>query len=187
MVVVIEAMKRSQTLRLSYSRYGSGKVKSYLFEPYCLKMHRQRWYVLGRFMPADKVNVISLDRIVEVELTSETFALPEDFDAESFFRECYGVIVDDGTEAETVVIRVRGMARYYIEDLPLHEIQRLIRQGKDYSDYEYYLRPTIDFFRVLMGWGDNLVVLLPEEMGEMLKEWHLDSAEAYEEIEAEEE
>ena len=32
-----------------YKRYGNANAKSYTFEPYCIKLHKQRWYVLGHF------------------------------------------------------------------------------------------------------------------------------------------
>ena len=32
-----------------YKRYGNANVKSYTIEPYCIKLHKQRWYVLGHF------------------------------------------------------------------------------------------------------------------------------------------
>ena len=172
-------MRSNHALQLSYQRYDSSKEKHYLFEPYCLKMHSRRWYVVGRFVSADKVNVISLDRVKAIDVTEETFELPTDFNAEEFFSESFGVIVDDGTYDEPVVVRVYGSVRNYIEDLPLHHSQVLIRQTEDYSDYQFYIRPTIDFLRILMGFGDELVVLKPQGLGEMLQEWHVDSANAY--------
>ena len=30
-----------------YKRYGNANAKSYTIEPYCIKLHKQRWYVLG--------------------------------------------------------------------------------------------------------------------------------------------
>ena len=32
-----------------YKRYGNTNAKSYTIEPYCIKLHKQRWYVLGHF------------------------------------------------------------------------------------------------------------------------------------------
>ena len=32
-----------------YKRYGNANAKSYTIEPYCIKLHKQRWYVLGHF------------------------------------------------------------------------------------------------------------------------------------------
>ena len=29
--------------------YGNANAKSYTIEPYCIKLHKQRWYVLGHF------------------------------------------------------------------------------------------------------------------------------------------
>ena len=36
-----------------YKRYGNANAKSYTIEPYCIKLHKQRWYVLGLFHYTD--------------------------------------------------------------------------------------------------------------------------------------
>lgn len=46
---VIEAMKRNVRIAIKYRKYGDDEPRDLNFEPYCLKMFRQRWYVLGHF------------------------------------------------------------------------------------------------------------------------------------------
>ena len=36
-------------ITILYKRYGNANAKSYTIEPYCIKLHKQRWYVLGHF------------------------------------------------------------------------------------------------------------------------------------------
>ena len=44
----ITTQQNNQTTIL-YKRYGNANAKSYTIEPYCIKLHKQRWYVLGHF------------------------------------------------------------------------------------------------------------------------------------------
>ena len=44
----ITRQQNNQTTIL-YKRYGNANAKSYTIEPYCIKLHKQRWYVLGHF------------------------------------------------------------------------------------------------------------------------------------------
>ena len=47
--LILDAMKRNIKITILYKRYGNTNAKSYTIEPYCIKLHKQRWYVLGHF------------------------------------------------------------------------------------------------------------------------------------------
>lgn len=186
--IVIEAMKRSVRIAIQYQKYGDEEPRPLNFEPYCLKMFRQRWYVLGHFHrnateekpEADYFGMFSFDRIRDMVLTDIKFEINPDFDAAAFFSECYGVVVNDDTEPVRVQIRVFGYERYYTRDLPLHHSQREIGRGEDYVDYELFLRPTSDFIRHLVGFGAQLQVLSPDWIAEEVIMAHDDAIARYE-------
>ena len=98
----------------------------YDFEPYAVKMFHRRWYVLGRFGESP-LRVFALDsRMSDVDFSDETFQLPDDFDAETMFRNCYGIILpDEGSEVQVVRLRVNADQSHYIRSLPLHHRVRL--------------------------------------------------------------
>ena len=167
--MVMEAMKKNVRIAIKYRKYGDVEPKDLDFEPYCLKLFRQRWYVLGHFHrdmkdgpDIDYFGMFSFDRILEMSLTDTKFQMNPDFDAEAFFSECYGVLVNDDTEAETIVIRVFGYEQYYMKDLTIHHSQHEIGHGEDYTDFELFLRPTPDFIRHLVSLGDQVQVLSPQ-------------------------
>lgn len=175
---VIEAMKQNVRLRVSYQSYGSDAPRFFLLDPYCIKLFSQRWYVLAnahRPATAEKpernfMGVFAFDRIKTMETTQEKFALPKDFDAATFFSECIGVIVGDGTKAERVVLRIYGSEINYLRDLPLHHSQREIGEGDGYVDFEYYLRPTYDFTRAVLTGGHKYKVLSPQWLADDVRE-----------------
>ena len=41
--------QQNNQITILYKRYGNTIAKSYTIEPYCIKLHKQRWYVLGHF------------------------------------------------------------------------------------------------------------------------------------------
>lgn len=108
---VMEAMRKCVKIIIGYKKYDFRTLPKVLIEPFCLKMFKNHWYLLGRV--CRKVNgkikhefsLFSLHKIISVEFTNEKFALPADFDAESYFANYFGVIVYDGTKAEKVKIR----------------------------------------------------------------------------------
>ena len=92
---ILKAMKNERKLSISYKKYNDMEAKSYLLEPYCLKLYRQRWYLLGH-MVDNSLRVFSLDRLDGVETKKETFKFDMTVDAEVFFRDCFGVFHDSG-------------------------------------------------------------------------------------------
>lgn len=113
----------------------------------------------------DYFGVFAFDRIQSLELTDIKFEVRNDFDAQLFFSECFGVMAGDGTKTERIVIRSFGRQRYYLDDLPLHHSQQRIAETDDYA---YYLRPTYDFSAHLLSLGPQVQVLQPASLAEII-------------------
>ena len=175
---VIKAMKENRMISLTYRRYGSPENASYTLAPYCVKLFRQRWYLLARF-ESGMFSTFSFDRIERVELLDGKFKIDEDFDATEFFSDSYGIVVDDKMAPERIVLRAYGYERYYLRDLPLHHSQRVIASTDDYCDFELTLRPTSDFKAQLLSRGQWVEVLEPQSLAEEIVEWHKNAIERY--------
>lgn len=186
--MVIEAMKKSVRVAVDYRRYGNNKPNHLTFEPYCIKLFKQRWYILGHFHrdamadkpESDYFGMFSFDRIVEMSLTDTKFQIDPDFNAQEYFNECYGVLVGDGTNTEKIIIRAYDYERYYLRDLPLHHTQREIGQGENYVDFEIIMRPTIDFSGHLLSRGNQIKVISPQWLADEIYNMHVQAALLYE-------
>ncbi len=185
--LVIDAMKKGVRVAVDYRKYGTDRPNHLDFEPYCIKMFKQRWYVLGHFHrdateekpESDYFGLFSFDRIQNMTLTDIKFQIDPDFDAQSYFDECYGVLVGDGTKSERIVVRAYGYERYYIRDLPIHKSQREIGQGENFADFELYMRPTVDLSGHLLSRGNQIKVLSPQWLADELRDMHLEAALMY--------
>ncbi len=186
--MVIDAMKKSVRIAVDYRKYGTDNPNHLNFEPYCLKLFKQRWYILGHFHrdateekpEADYFGVFSFDRIINMKLTDVKFRIDPDFDAQEYFNECYGVLVGDDTRPERIVIRAYGYERYYLRDLPIHKSQLEIGRGENFADFEFYLRPTIDFSGHLLSRGSLIKVLQPQWLADEIHGMHQEAAAMYE-------
>ena len=105
----------------------------------------------------------ALDRMLSVEISDETFEMPEDFSPEDYFAEYYGITTDD-TPMAHVVIRAYGNVPDYLRTLPLHASQKEIERTDEYTDFSYDIRPSVDFVFELMAYTDGLEVLEPIEL-----------------------
>ena len=189
--LVLEAMKKNVRIVVDYRKYGSDEVRVSEFDPYCLKLFKQRWYVLGHFsVNADWKNkpehlyaVYSLDRVLKLELTDTRFEVHPSFDAKDFFSECFGVVAGDGTRPEKIVLRAYGQERFYLRDLPLHASQKMVRRDENYTDFELFMRPTKDFCGHLMSRGHFLKVLKPEWLAREMAQLFRQALEQYQVLE----
>ena len=171
--IVTDAMKKSKVLEITYKGYWSEHEHTFPVAPYCVKLFRQRWYLVGNSVYEDKIRIYSLDRVLNASLTEEPFKYPKDFSPEVYFQDCFGVIRDDETEVETVKLKVNADQSNYLRSLPLHASQKeLVRTG-EYSIFSVEVRPTFDFQQELLWNGDALEVLEPlwlrDDMAKIVK------------------
>ncbi len=176
---VIKAMKENRMISLTYRRYGSPENATYKLAPYCVKLFRQRWYLVARF-ESGMFSTFSFDRIEKEELLDEKFKIDEDFDAARFFSDSYGIVVDDRITPERIVLRAYGYERYYLRDLPLHHSHKEIASTDEYCDFELKLRPTSDFKAQLLSRGQWVEVLEPQSLADEIVEWHKNAIKRYE-------
>jgi len=168
---IIRAMKDSRKLSVVYRRYGAATSNTFTVAPYCVKLFHQRWYVLAKFEKGG-LAVLSLDRIESLTLLTEKFVVDEDFDAEAFFSECFGVVVGDGSRPVRIVLRAYGNEPNYMRDLPIHPSQRELITEDGHTDFELTLRPTSDFKAHLLSRGEWVQVLEPQSLADEIVEWH---------------
>lgn len=166
---VVEAMQRGVRVTLKYRRYGRSSDSEWTVEPYCIKLFRRRWYLLGNI---DAKVIFSFDRITGLTLTDEAFTIDPDFDAEAFFAEYFGVMTDDRVPLTRIVLRAFGNERYALRDLPLHHSQQLLEEGDDYVDFELILRPSSDFMAHILSRGRWVKIISPDSIAQQISDMH---------------
>ena len=164
---IIKAMKLKRLITIQYLKYGTQAPKEYHFAPYCIKLYHCRWYVLGRFDNSD-YRIFSFDRIKELTICDDKFDIDKDFKAEDYFRGCYGIVRMDEVPVERVVLRAFDDECYYLRDLPIHQSQVEIGSGEGYTDFELYVRPTLDLQGQILSRGSRLKVLSPQSFADII-------------------
>lgn len=185
LLTVLEAMKEDRMLAITYQDYFDKEPREILLEPYCVRVFRQRWYVVGAMAnkcdveeePAELTNQgrirrYALDRVLRLEVTDLRFRMPAHFSAEAYFSDAFGIIVEpEEYDVETIRLKAYDInhRREYLRSLPLHHSQRETEQGADYSVFELRLAPTYDFIQSLLAMGDEVEVLAPEYIRHEIK------------------
>ena len=165
---IISAMKQNHKMNMTYHKFGQVIGYTIPIEPYAIKVFKQRWYLLAKDYKRAQPSIYALDRIIKLEETEEPFEFPADFDTEQFFKDCYGVL-STNDEPQRIVIRAYAPLTNYLRTLPLHHSQKEINSTPEYSDFEFYLRPTFDFRQELLSQCDEVEVLEPASFREEIK------------------
>lgn len=163
---IIEAMRDEWVVKMSYRGFDREEAHTFIVEPYCVKIFRQRWYLVARNVSYDEVRIYSLDRIESIQTIDVHFRLPRDFDAARYFESSYGIIVESESRPELVRVKVSPRQSNYLRTLPLHHSQEEVEREPDYSIFEYLLVPTYDFQQELRRYGSDLEVLSPRWLRE---------------------
>lgn len=182
---ILEAMKENRVLNITYHSYWKNEENNFDVQPYCIKLFRQRWYMVARSIYPSYYekgpHIYALDRINSLQAKEETFEMPKDWSADEFFEGCFGVIVGDVTKTEIVKLKVSAGQANYIRDLKMHESQEEIERNEEYSIFTYHLRPSFDFQQEILWNGEDMEVLEPiwlrkEIAGKIKKMWDKYSA-----------
>ena len=153
---------------IDYQKYGSKEVSERVIEPYFLKLHKRRWYVMAN--TESGYRLFSLDRVMSAKVTGERFMMPKNFDSKRYFEDCFGVMRDERHPAERIVLRAFGNEKHYMDDLPVHQSQKVLGEGEGYVDYEIFMRPTSDFIGYVMSRGSWLKVVSPQSLVDEIAE-----------------
>lgn len=174
---LVESMKENLRVVISYKKYGSTESSERVIEPYFLKLHKRRWYIMAN--TKDGHRLFSFDRIGKVVITEEKYRIPDDFTPKDYFEDCFGVMRDERKPSQRIVLRALGNEKHYMEDLPVHQSQKRIGEGDGYVDYEIFMRPTSDFIGYILSRGTWLKVLSPQSLIDEVKLMHQKAAEMY--------
>ena len=161
---IVGAMKDGRAVEITYQSYSRSEPSTFSLHPYCLKLFRQRWYLLGRSVNYDHPRFYSLDRIINLDVLDKPLSLPDGFDAEDFFSRYFGIITSTETLIETVEIKVDSDQVKYFRSLPLHPSQQETEADDGSSIFKYRLVPTFDFKQEILSHGQSVEILSPESL-----------------------
>ncbi len=166
----LKALKARTALKMEYQSFRSTDVSTFTLYPYCIKLFKRRWYVVGYSSKHHDIRTYSLDRIHSLSKTGEKYRIPRTFNAKEYFDEFHGVITDDSVEMSDVKLKVIARQAHYMRSLPIHPSQKEISRTDEYSIFQLRVRPTLDFKQELLSLGATLEVLSPGWLRQDFKE-----------------
>ena len=163
LTTMIEAIRDQRKVHIWHQGFGK-EESNFLIEPYCVKLYRQRWYVLAKSERG--VRIYALDRINNAECTDQKYKLPDN-NPEEVFDNIIGISITN-KKIEHIVVKAYKGAEFgyrdcYLRSLPLHSSQKenIKKSTDEYAIFEYNLKPTYEFVQELLTMHNQVEVLEP--------------------------
>lgn len=167
--LIIDAMKTGNVVQIEYQSFWRKESSTLILKPYCVRLFKQRWYLLAYNSDYSELRTYSLDRIQDFKKLADTFTIPDSFNAQEYFENYYGIIVKRG-EVEDVKLRASKEQANYLRSLKLHHSQQEVETHEDYSIFTYRLCPELDFVIEIMSMGERVEVLEPKQLRNQIAE-----------------
>ena len=206
---ILAAIDKHYLLKFLYTT-AYGEEKDMVLQPAFVRYFKQRWYVIGvkndlevkseerrvnnscaeaddafanekkrvRCLPFDRISYLKVI-CVKHPLTAKMkrFLTPE-----NYYDDCFGIIRMENQEPEKIRIRAFYPEYNYIEEVPLHESQQMVKESADgmFREYTLTVRHSYDFLQELLWHGRGLMVLKPESLRQEMIGILQDMAKSYE-------
>ena len=169
LTAIVGAIQDQKTLEITYQGFNSPEPSTFEVHPWCLKLFRQRWYLLAKSEAYTEPRIYALDRIRSAKELKNALKVPKKFKADEFFSHFFGIIVDE-RKPEIIRLKVDADQVKYYKSLPLHSSQKEIEATEDYTIFEYRLVPTYDFEQEVLSKGPTVEVLAPASFRDLIRE-----------------
>ena len=166
---LLSSIKNRTMLELEYKKFAEDTSSKRAIKPYALKEYANRWYLIGEDTKDGVIKTFGLDRIVSVGLTKVKFVLPDDFSMEERYRNAFGIITEDGVEAEDIVLSFKKKYGTMAKTLPFHPSQEILIDTKDELRIKIHIVPAFDFINEILLWGDDVKVLQSKSLIKQVK------------------
>jgi predicted DNA-binding transcriptional regulator YafY len=161
--VLLKSIKEKKLVTFDYTAFTAEKPKNRKVLPLLLKEYRNRWYLIC--LPTDKNKIITfgLDRMSELKVTKEHHYKPVDFDPDVYFKHSIGITSNE-TLPEEIHFKIDKVGSKYIETQPLHESQKLIKEGSNRNTYEIKVIISEELKRILLSYGSQIELIKPKTL-----------------------
>lgn len=153
-----------QAIELDYQPFGKPEVH-WTLSPYHIKQYNNRWFLFAADEHGRIVNV-ALDRIVAIEPSTAKYQ-HTDIDFEEYFDDVIGVTIPD-VQAERVLLKFSPRRLPYVLSKPLHPSQKA--KDKTNGIIEITVKPNRELMAMLLEYGDDVEILLPEYLRKQMQE-----------------
>jgi len=154
-------------IKISYYTMNRKKLTRRTVAPYKIWFFDGTFYMLADCLLRKSIRLFALDRIKTIEVTNESFELPQDFDINDVMRSSFGAFLGEPVE---VAIWFSADIAGYIEEKIWHESQKLEKQKDGSLILELKVAGTDEIKFWVLTWGAKARVIKPLSLRDQIVE-----------------
>lgn len=163
---LVIAVEERKVVQLSYRSLKAKETATYPVCPYGFTFHRGALYLVGLAVKHGEIRHWKMNRVENVETTSETFEIPEDFNLKDHLAKSFGIFQGEGDHHVRVLFSPE-VARY-VSESQWHASQTLVHHRDGSVIAEFDLDGTEEVARWILSFGKHAEVLEPPELREAI-------------------
>ncbi|PSJ72491.1 hypothetical protein C7N43_33990 [Sphingobacteriales bacterium UPWRP_1] len=159
------AISQSKAVHFKYQTYKSNSILSHKVEPYFIKEHSNRWYLIGYLAKAEQYTTFALDRIKPHSLTilEEYFYRNKTFTLDNYFKNVVGMTVAPNKPVEEIILEFSPIQAKYFISKPFH-VYEIISVTETITRVKLNLIINFELIRLLSGMGSGVKVIQPQHL-----------------------
>lgn len=169
---LLHAIKNRLQIKFTYQKFWEESLSQRFVEPYALKEFKNRWYLLSRDSKDNTIKSFALDRLTNLEITTQSYQYPDNYSIEQSYRYCFGIISPNDTEPQDIILSFTPFQGKYIKTLPLHDTQQVLVDNDEELKIQLKLCLTHDLIMELLSFGENMKVVEPKSLADQIKQAH---------------
>jgi len=163
------AIQYKRVLIVTYQSFKQPKPVKVCLHPYYLKQYNNRWFLFALNEDVGSISNLALDRIVEIKERKKIYVENDSINFEEYFDDIVGVTVIENLEPTKVILHISSELLPYIESKPIHGSQKIRERDKIGATIELSLQINYEFISVIISYGEEITVLEPEELKNIMK------------------
>lgn len=165
LATLAEAWVSRHKVKILYRALEAEKPTERIVEPYFIEPAAagHSSYVIAYCHRTKSQRTFKIERIERIHLTDETYVIPPDFDANVYLGSSWGIVVEGEVKTIRLKINAPEIARMMKETI-WHPSQVLEKQSDGSVIMTLRVTYTVELYSWILGWGDKVEVLEPEEL-----------------------
>ncbi|NNL75801.1 MAG: transcriptional regulator [Desulfobacterales bacterium] len=161
-----EAVINKKVIQIVYYTISRKRVTPRKVEPYKLWFYDGTFYLIGYCRSKKDIRMFAVDRIKMLNLTSERFQVPADFNVDEFMKVSFGVFQGQPVH---VTVHFTSHAAGYVREKVWHKSQKISERSDGSLIMEVDVAGTQEIKHWILRWGSRAQVLEPDSLREEIR------------------
>ncbi|HHY77646.1 MAG TPA: WYL domain-containing protein [Clostridiales bacterium] len=158
---VRKGIELNKRLCIKYHSFSNNEVTIRKFDPYIIEIYDGCYHLLGYCHLRNLIRDLRISRIIEIQLTDESFERPKNF-YQNYKKGRFGKLC--GEEQIKLLLKFTGEAARYVKEYESQKADFLVEERDGSLLFEKNTTMTPEILKWVLSFGSDVLVLEPETL-----------------------